>query len=55
MRLADRMYRLKTESAFVVLAKAKELEREGRTLSTWRLETRVLIRLQTSLRRPMLR
>jgi len=26
------MYRLKTESAFVVLAKAKELEREGRDI-----------------------
>jgi aspartate/methionine/tyrosine aminotransferase len=32
MRLADRMYRLKTESAFVVLAKAKELERGGRDI-----------------------
>ena len=32
MKLADRMYRLKTESAFVVLAKAKELEREGRDI-----------------------
>ena len=32
MRLADRMYRLKTENAFVVLAKAKELERQGRDI-----------------------
>ena len=32
MKLADRMYRLKTENAFVVLAKAKELERQGRDI-----------------------
>ncbi|MEK6711171.1 MAG: pyridoxal phosphate-dependent aminotransferase [Nitrospinota bacterium] len=32
MRFADRMNRLKTESAFVVLAKAKELERLGRDI-----------------------
>lgn len=32
MKLADRMYRLKTESAFVVLAKAQALEREGRDI-----------------------
>lgn len=32
MRLSDRMHRLKTESAFVVLAKAKELERQGRDI-----------------------
>ncbi|MBI1724780.1 MAG: pyridoxal phosphate-dependent aminotransferase [Candidatus Tectomicrobia bacterium] len=32
MRFADRMERLKTESAFVVLAKAKELERRGRDI-----------------------
>jgi len=32
MRFADRMSRLKTESAFVVLAKAKELERQGRDI-----------------------
>ena len=32
MRFADRMNRLKTESAFVVLAKAKELERQGRDI-----------------------
>lgn len=32
MRLADRMGRLKTESSFVVLAKANALEREGRDI-----------------------
>ena len=32
MRFADRMQRLKTESAFVVLAKANELERQGRDI-----------------------
>ncbi len=32
MRFAERMGRLKTESAFVVLAKAKELERQGRDI-----------------------
>ncbi|HET9140407.1 aminotransferase class I/II-fold pyridoxal phosphate-dependent enzyme, partial [Actinophytocola sp.] len=32
MKLARRMDRLGTESAFEVLAKAKELERQGRTI-----------------------
>ncbi len=32
MRLADRMTRLGTETAFEVLARARELEREGRTI-----------------------
>ncbi len=32
MRLADRMKLLKTESAFVVLAKASEMERQGRDI-----------------------
>ena len=32
MRLADRMNLLKTESAFVVLAKASEMERQGRDI-----------------------
>jgi len=32
MKLADRMYRLKKESAFVMLAKATELERRGRDI-----------------------
>ena len=32
MRLADRMKLLKTESAFVVLAKASEMERGGRDI-----------------------
>ena len=32
MRLADRMRLLKTESAFVVLAKASEMERQGRDI-----------------------
>ena len=32
MRFAERMDLLKTESAFVVLAKAQELEREGRDI-----------------------
>ncbi len=32
MRLADRMNRLKTESSFVVLARANEMERQGRDI-----------------------
>lgn len=32
MKLSDRMYRLKKESAFVVFAKATELERQGRDI-----------------------
>ncbi len=32
MRFAERMSLLKTESAFVVLAKAKEFERQGRDI-----------------------
>ncbi|MEW6672018.1 MAG: pyridoxal phosphate-dependent aminotransferase [Thermodesulfobacteriota bacterium] len=32
MKLAERMYRLKKESAFVVFAKATELERQGRDI-----------------------
>ncbi|MBT7858372.1 MAG: pyridoxal phosphate-dependent aminotransferase, partial [Nitrospinaceae bacterium] len=32
MRFAERMNLLKTESAFVVLAKANELQRQGRDI-----------------------
>jgi hypothetical protein len=48
LHLAERMSRLGTETAFEVLNKARALERQGKSIITWKLASPISIRLRTS-------